>query len=461
MMKIFQEWLEPKDQIPESWKRFGNSELKALIIPILIEQFLALLVGIADTLMVSYAGETAVSGVSLVNQLNNVFIMVFTALASGGAIIASQYVGKGDRESGVRSASQLLMITTLISLAAVILVIGFGSGIFGLLFGRVEEEVHEAGMLYLFLSALSYPFLALYNACGGLFRSMSKTKALMNVSIAMNAINVVGNAIGIFVLHAGVAGVAIPSLIARAFAAVVMMYLALQKRNPLYVSWKDVFCWDTAMLKRIFGIAIPNSIENGLFQISKVALSSIVALFGTVQIAANGVAQSFWSMSALFAIAMGPAFITVIGQYMGASDVEGAEYYMKKLLRLTYLGGAAWNLVSLICVPFLLKLYSLSDEGVRLVFWLCVIHNGFNAVMCPVAFALSSGLRAAGDIPFNMYAAIFSTVVCRVLLSLLFGLVLNMGVIGIALAMAGDWTIKAGLTWWRYRSGRWKNFKVI
>jgi Na+-driven multidrug efflux pump len=192
-----------------------------------------------------------------------------------------------------------------------------------------------------------------------------------------------------------------------------------------------------------------------------VALSSIVAGFGTVQIAANGVAQSFWSMAALFCLAMGPAFITVIGQYMGAGDTEGAEYYMKKLLRLTYLGGTVWNVLFFLAVPLILKMSDLSPEAVHLVMILAALHNIFNAMFCPVSYSMASGMRAAGDVKFTMYASIFSTVICRVILSILFGEVMGMGVIGIIWAMIADWAIHAALIALRYRSGKWKIFQVI
>ena len=411
--------------------------------------------------MISYAGEAAVSGVSLVNQLNNVFIMIFTALASGGAVVASQYVGSQDKKSGTLAASQLIMITTLISTFIVVVILFFGKNIFIFLFGQVEADVLEAGLLYLRISAYSFVFLAIYNACAGLYRSMGKTKELMNISLIMNAINVLGNAIGIFVLHAGVAGVAYPSLISRVFAAIVMFLMAMNHQNAICIDIKKILKWNTHMIHRILYIAVPNSIENGLFQISKVALSSIVAMFGTAQIAANGVAQSFWSMAALFCTAMGPVFITIIGQYMVARDSEGANYYMKKLLKITYVGGIIWNFVFLLLTPVILQLYDLSSETIHYVIILVIIHNVFNALFCPTAFSLSNGLRAAGDVKCTMYSAIFSTVICRVVLSILFGIVFNMGVIGIALAMAGDWAIKAFLTWIRYRSQKWKQFQVI
>lgn len=456
------DWIiEPKQQIPEERKRFSNTSLRNLIYPIIIEQFLALLVGIADTLMVSYVGEAAVSSVSLVNQLNNVFIMVFTALASGGAVVASQYIGHKDRERGTQTASQLVMVAGLISALMMGVLLLWGREIFGIIFGRVEPDVLTTGLVYLRISAYSFPFLAIYNACAGVFRSMGKTKTLMKVSVIMNVINVAGNGIGVFVLHAGVAGVAYPSLFSRSFAAVAMLLLAVNPENPITIQLRQIFTWKPRILSRIIYIAVPNSIESGLFQIAKVALSSLVATFGTVQIAANGVAQSFWAMAALFCIAMGPAFITVIGQYMGAGDKEGAEYYMKKLLRLTYLGGIIWNLVFFLLTPFLLKLYSLSGETIRLVMILVFLHNIFNAVFCPVAFSVSNGMRAAGDVKFTMYASIFATVICRTGLAVLFCVGMKLGVIGITLAMICDWAIKAFLVALRWHSGKWKEFRVI
>ncbi len=453
--------LEPKEGIAEDRKKFSNADLKSLILPIIIEQFLVLLVGIADTLMISYAGEAAVSGVSLVDQLNTLFNMVFTALASGGAVVASQYIGKREGENAGLAAGQLLLAGGFLSLVIMVTVLLCKRWIFGILFGKVEADVLAGGLMYLRISAYSYPFLAIYHACAGLFRSMERTKSLMYVSLAMNTINVIGNAVGIFILHAGVAGVAYPSLFSRAFAAVVLLCLLCGEKSPIRLKVRQVFSWRPAMLVRIFRIGIPGGVENGLFQLSKVALSSIVALFGTTQIAANGVAQSFWSMAALFCTAMGNAFITVIGQYMGAGDPQGADYYMRKLLRITYLGAVCWNFLFYLLTPFILKFYDLTPEAVRLVMQLVLIHNIFNALFCPVSLGFTNGLRAAGDVKFTLCASIFSTVICRVALSVLFGIVFHLGVIGIAWAMVCDWGIKAVLILGRWKTGKWKTCRVI
>ena len=460
-MSFLQKLIEPKRPIPPERQRYDDRALFRLTLPIIAEQLLAVLVGIADTLMVSYAGEAAVSGVSLVNQLCTVFIFVFSAMAAGGAVIASQYVGRGDRKNGRLAAGQLVMAVTVIAAVLTAFTLLFGRPVFLALFGSVEPAVYDAGMVYLRINAFSFIPLGLYNACAGLYRSMGRTRAVMNVSIVMNGINVVGNAVGVFGLHAGVAGVAWPTFISRTFAAAAMLCLLAGRENELRFRLRDALRPEWKMLRRIFHVAVPNALENGLFQLAKVALSAIVSTFGTVQIAANGVAQSFWSVAALFSSAMGPAYITVVGQYMGAGDVEGADYYMKKLTRITYLGGAVWNAAFFAVTPLLLRLYDLSGETVSLIILLCGLHNFFCTLFSPAAFALSSGLRAAGDIRFNLFAALFSTVVCRVAFSVILALWLQMGVIGITLAMAGDWAVKAALVAVRYKGGKWKRFKLI
>ena len=440
---------------------FSNQHLKEMIVPLFFEQLLIMLVGMADTLVVSYAGESAVSGVSLVNQFNTIFIYLFTALASGGAVIISQYIGRNKKDAAGASASQLLLFSTGFSMIVAGIVLAGNEWILHLMFGKVEESVMEACVTYLRISAYSYPALAIYNAGAAVYRSLGRTDVTMYLSVASNIINVIGNLIGIFVLHAGVAGVAYPSLVARIFSAVVITALCFRRKNGVFYRGKWIFRWDSAAMRQILNIAVPNGLENGVFQLVKVALSSIVALFGTYQIAANGVAQSIWSLAALAGVAMGPVFITVIGQCMGNGDADAADHYFKRLTRITLLISSAWNLLIFLLTPFFMKFYALQPETKRLVIWLVLIHNVFNAAAYPFSGALSNGLRAAGDVKFTMYVSVISTIAVRLLLSWLLGIVLKMGVIGIAIAMVCDWSIRAVIFFWRQKSGKWKTFQVI
>lgn len=440
---------------------FTNKDLKNMIIPLFFEQLLVMLVGIVDTFIVSFVGESAVSGVSLVNSFNTIFIYLFTALASGGAVVISQYIGRKEQEATNRASGQLLMFSIVFSFILMILVLIFNESLLRLLFGRVENSVMQACITYLRISAYSYPALAIYNAGAALYRSMAKTSTTMYISIASNIINCIGNCIGVFVLHAGVAGVAYPSLIARVFSAVVITFLCFNKTLTTYYEKKHVFVFDAKMLKRVLNIAVPNGIEQGIFQLVKVALSSVVALFGTYQIAANGVAQSIWSLAALVGVAMGPVFITVIGQCMGAKDIDNAHYYFKKLMKITVIFSIIWNVFILLITPLFLQYYQLSSETKHLVFVLVIIHNIFNTIAFPFSGPLSNGLRAAGDVKYTMIVSILSTVVARGILSIIFGITFNLGVIGIALAMCADWSMRAIIFHLRYQSDKWTQCSVI
>lgn len=440
---------------------FSNKDLRNMIVPLFFEQLLVMLVGIMDTFIVSYAGEAAVSGVSLVNSFNTIFIYLFTALASGGAVVISQYIGSQDKKNSILSSSQLLMFSCIFSCILSVVVLLFQRPILSGLFGRVDKEVMDACMTYLRISAYSYPFIAIYNAGASLYRSMAKTKTTMNISLASNLINVIGNYIGVFVLHAGVAGVAVPSLLARAFSAIVITFLCLNRQLVTYYAKEDIFTWDGTMLKRMLKIAVPNGIENGIFQFAKVALSSVVALFGTYQIAANGIAQSIWSLAALMGAALGPVYITVIGQCMGKQDTAQAKYYFKKLNRMALVLSLIWNVLIFLITPGWMKFYQVSQETIQMVIYLVAIHNFFNAFVYPFSGPLSNGLRAAGDVKFTMIVSVASTVLGRFIFSLLFAIYFNLGVIGIALAMCLDWSVRAVIFYLRYRSDKWMKYKVI
>ena len=440
---------------------FTNKQLKDMIVPLIAEQFLVMLVGLADTFVVSYAGEAAVSGVSLVNSFNTIFLFLFTALASGGAVVVSQYIGRKNTDKASEAVSQLLMVSVLFSAAVSVLILIFNQGIIRAIFGQVEPEVEEACVTYLRISAYSYPALAVYNAGAALYRSVGKTSTTMKISIIANVINVAGNLIGVFALHAGVAGVAYPSLISRVFSAVVITLLCFRDQEGVRYRWRQILSWKSELLKTIMGIAVPNGLESGIFQLVKVGLSSIVALFGTSQIAANGIAQSIWSVASLVSVAMDAVFITVIGQCMGAGDTQQAEAYFKKLMKLTVGISLAWNGLIALFTPWIAGAYAVSEETRQYVLYLVLIHNLGNSILFPFADPLGKGLRAAGDVKYTVVVSLFTTIGVRLLLSLLFGIVLQMGVIGIALAMCMDWLVRAVLFWIRFKKGRWKTFQVV
>lgn len=440
---------------------FSNKDLRNLIFPLFVEQFLLMFVGIADTFVVSFSSEADVSGVSLVTSFNTVLIFIFTALAAGGAVVISQYIGSQKEKEASESSSQLLMISTVFSVALSVLIIVFREPLLRLLFGKIEADVMRACDGYLLITTFSLPALAVYDAGAALCRSIGKTNVTMYISVVANVINVIGNCIGVLVLHLGAVGVAYPSLISRILSAVAVTAFCMKKKNGVYYRMADIFRWDGSLLKKIMGIAIPNGVENGVHQLVKVALSSMVALFGTYQIAANGVAQSIWSLASIMGLAMAPVYTTVIGQCMGARDIDAANYYFKKLDRITLALSILWNAFVFAITPLIVRYSAISDKTKSLVVILVLINNIFNALAYPFAGSLGNGLRAAGDVKFTMIVSITLTIAARLFFSAVFGLWLGWGVIGVAFGMSIDLVFRGAIFIWRYKSQAWTKFQVI
>lgn len=454
--------IEPRrETVPMDRQMFSNMDLKQLILPLIVEQVLVMMVGMVGTVMVSHAGEAAMSGVSLSDMINNVFQYVFSALATGGTIVVSQYIGRGDLEKGRRSAGQLVMITTLLSLCFLGAVIIGDRALLGLLFGRVDADVMEAARTYLRITAFSYPFMAAYNAQAALFRAMGQSKVNMRVSLGMNVVNVVCNAIGVFVLEAGVVGVALSALIARASAACALLVLLRDKKYAVSISMRDVLGWDGAMLRRILSIAVPSGIESGLFQVCRVALTSIIATFGTAQIAANGVAVSIDNINTIVNSAVGLAIPAVVGRCVGAGDHDQAAYYTRKLLRIAQIGSTVLVAGVMAVLPLVLRLYALSDEARWYAGVLVALHGLWTVLLGTSSGPLPTALRSAGDVRFTMTMACLGLVIGRVGGSYLFSIVLDMGVIGMWLAMPTHWIFNSLGGWLRFRSGKWREKRVI
>lgn len=434
---------------------FAGKDLRRLIIPLVFEQTLAITVGMADTMMVASVGEAAISGVSLVDMVNMLIFSVLAALATGGAVVTSQYIGAKKMKEACQSAKQLLytviMAGTIIAIAVILLRVP----LLRLFFGKIEDDVMQACIIYLMISALSFPFLAIYNACAALFRSMGKANITLYVSIIMNFINVAGNAFCIFVLKLGVAGVAIPSLVSRMIAAMILYILLLDAKREIHFL-KEPFKLDVRVIHKILYIGIPSGIENGIFQLGRVVVISIISGFGTAQIAANGVANNLDAMGCIIGQAMNLAMITVIGQCVGADDEEQIRYYTKKLILITYVGNFVLDSAILICLTPILKLYGLSQETTHLAYILVMIHDGCAMFMWPLSFVLPNMLRACNDVKFPMIVSIASMFIFRIGFSYVLGVHMGMGAIGVWIAMIIDWICRITLFIWRYLHGDWR-----
>lgn len=435
---------------------FTNQDLKRLIVPLIIEQILAVTVGMADTMMVSSVGEAATSGVSLVDMINNLLINLFAAISTGGAVVSSQFLGQKNKDRACEAANQLLMVTGLISVVVMAVTILFRRSFLGLLYGSIEADVMKNALIYLVLSAVSYPFLAVYNSCAALFRSMGNSKISMQVSIIMNMLNVFGNALFIFVLHMGVAGAASASLISRMVACLILVMRLRNKGLEIHIMPKH-FKWNRILVRKILHIGIPSGVENSVFQLGRVLVVGIIAMFGTAQIAANAVANNLDSLGVLPGQAMSLVMITVIGRCVGAGDFDQADYYAKKLMKLTYLINGLCCAGVLLTMPLTLRLYGLPDTTLKLAALLVLIHDGCAIFLWPASFTLTNVLRAANDVRFPMVVSIMSMVIVRIGGGYILAVILGMGAVGIWFAMVLDWIMRVIFFVRRYCSGKWKN----
>ncbi|WP_363315546.1 MATE family efflux transporter [uncultured Flavonifractor sp.] len=435
---------------------FSNQALKKLIIPLMIEQFLAVMVGMADITMVSAAGEAAVSSVALVDLLNVLILNIFAALATGGAVVCAQSIGAEHLDRANRAARQLMYILAAAGLAIMALVLLLHRPLLGLLFGQVEPAVMEGAVTYFLISALSYPFIALYNGCAALLRAMGNSRASMYVSAWMNGQNIVGNAIFVFGFHRGVDGVAWSSLLSRMVAAAIMLVLLHSSRNPVRLRGLLTFRFEPEMVARILRIGVPNSLENSFFQLGRVLLVSLISTFGTAQTAANAVANNIDNFGVIPAQAMGLALITVVGQCVGAEAWDQVRRYTVRLMKLAYFCTWGLNAVLLLSLPLILRLYSLSPETQWYATVLIFIHNGCAMLLWPMAFTMPNALRATGDVKVPMAISVSSMVAVRLGCSYLLGVHLGLGVIGVWLAMVGDWVVRILCFTLRARQVLWK-----
>ena len=439
---------------------FSNRALKRLIVPMIIEQFLAILVGMSDSIMVATVGEHAVSGVSLVDNIFILLIYLFGALATGGAVVMGQYLGQNKHEKANRAVNQLILFTALFAICIMIGLYLARNLILHRVFGAIEANVMEASKTYLLIVSASIPFIALYNAGAAVFRTMGNSKVPMYLSMMMNAINVGGNAILIFGFGMGVAGAATSTLVSRVISAVAIILLLCSPEHLLHLERPFSFKLDFGMLKKIAYIGIPNGLENGMFQLGKIMVLSMITGFGTAAIAANAVSNIIATFQVLPGMSVGMAVITVCSRCVGAGDYEAARYYTRKILKLVHILIIVFSVTTLVALPGIMHLYNLSDDAMTFTKQIIWYHGICCMLIWPEAFTLPNTLRAASDVKFCMILSIISMWVFRIAFSYIIAVRMGMGVLGVWIAMTIDWAVRAVLFIIRYRGKRWQHKSI-
>ena len=434
---------------------FTPQKLRALIVPLVIEQFLAITVGLADSLMVAQVGEAAMSAVSLVDTVNVLLVNAFSALATGGAVIAGQYLGRREPERAGHAGTQLLLFMAEVSiLVTALMYLGKGF-VLGVVFGQVEADVAAYANTYYLIVEASTPFLAVYSAGAALFRVMGNSRVAMWVSLLMNGINVVGNSILIFGVGCGVEGVAIPTLVSRGVAAVVVMALLYRPGLALRLE-RFSLRHDGRIFKHILRFGVPNGLESSMFQLGKILLLSTVSVLGTASVAANAIGNTVCGFQCIPGLALGLAMVTVVSRCVGAGNYEKARFYTKKLMKMAYLYMTAVILFTFAILPLILKIYNVSPEAESCARKLVWMHGIVGIFMWPPAFTLPQALRAAGDTRFTMVASTASMWTMRVGLGILLGRYWGVGVIGIWIAMLVDWVVRSAFFIPRFCGHKWE-----
>lgn len=445
-----------ENAITQNAPLFTGASLRRLMIPLIIEQGLNMAVGMVDTMMVASIGERAVSGVSLADSITALLIQLFAALATGGAIVAGQYLGARKKEKAADAAKQLLIVSTALGAVVMLVCLLLNRQILQLIFGSVEAGVMSEATGYFGLVTLSYPFVACANAGAALFRGMGNSKVTMTGGMLMNVLNIACNALFIFGFGMGVAGAALGTVIARLGGAAFMVIRLRSPKNEISVRSYDPRSLRLPMLKRILGIGIPSGLENSIFYLGRIIMTGLVATFGTVSIAAHAVGSSLTVLGVIPGQAAGLALTTVVARCIGAKDTVQAKKYTRQIMKWTYALMLALNAALLLLLGPILSLYSLSDAAHSLVFQIVWIHSLGLIVIWPMSFTLPNALRAASDVKFPMCISILSMFVFRIGGSFALAYLFQLGVLSVWIAMLIDWTFRSICFLWRWKKGSWQ-----
>lgn len=439
---------------------FSDKSLYRLILPLIIEQLLLVTVGLVDSMMVSSLGEAAVSAVSLVDSINILLINTFTALATGGAVVAGQYIGQKREDSACKAADQLVLFLTVSSIVVMILCYLSKYFILHVVFGKIEADVMSYANTYIMIIFTSIPFIAIYNGGAALFRAMGNSKITMKISIMMNLVNLTGNAILIYGFKMGVAGSAIATVFSRMLAALVICYLIKNQDLQIHLSKKLCKKFDKKLIQKILYIGIPNGLENGMFQLGKIIVLNLIATFGTAAIAANAVGNFIALFQIVPGMAISQAALAVTSQCIGAGDFDQTKYYTKKLIKLSIMSILIAVLITTIALPIIIKAYSLSPYTAKMTKVIILYHGVIAVFIWTISFVLPNTLRASNDVKFCMIIAILSMWIFRIGFSYVLGRYMGLGVMGVWIAMSIDWIFRAVCFVVRYKGGKWKTYNL-
>ncbi len=453
--------LYDKNKIDWDGLLYPPKAMFALLLPIVVEQLLNSFMGMADTMMVSNVGSDAISAVSLVDSINNLVIQVFAAMASGAAIICSQYLGSGSREGCNKAARQVVLTVFVISLVLTVTGLVFRRPLLQAVFGKIEARVMEEALIYFLITVISYPFLALFNAGAAFFRAGGNSGFPMRVSVISNVLNIGGNALLIFGFDMGVAGAALATLISRIFCATAVILFLRKPGQAIVVREYLSIRPDLPLIMKILAIGVPSGIENGMFQFGKLAIQSTVSTMGTAAIAAQAMTNIMEMVNGICGVGVGIGLMTVVGQSLGAGRREEARYYIVKCTQI----GLGCILTSCIGVRVLAgpitRMAGMEAVSAQLCMEMITAITIAKPLFWAFSFIPAYGMRAAGDVRFSMITSILTMWCLRVALCVFLVRFFNMGPMAVWYGMFTDWAVRGVVFFCRFKSGRWMQKSVI
>ena len=440
---------------------FSFKSLTVLFLPILVDQAMVAILNIINSSMVSSSGEGAVAAVNMVDSINLFMINFFIAIATGGTVVVAQYMGRYEAKKAGEASAQAILSCTLCAIAIGALIIAFADPLLSVLFGQADENVMSNARVYLIGCCISYPAFAVFQSVAGALRGMGDTRASMMLSVGMNVVVVILNFIFINGIGLGVLGVTFSLNIARMMAAVASVFYLIRTKHELCIKLRYFLRFSRPLQKSIMLIGLPSASEQMFFHGGKILTQTFIVSLGTASMTAYAISMSMIVLFQVPGQALNLAIMTVVGQCMGAGNIQEAKKFIRSFLVTSFILCTLIALVMLPFTPLMYQMYSPPD-GIAFEAFSCMfISIAGTPILWSMAFITPSALRAAGDAKFTSIAAMLSMWIVRVMLGYLLGIVLEFGIVGVVSAMVLEWGVRALIFALRKRGSRWYQHKVI
>lgn len=438
-----------------------NKNIIQLALPVLLENVLHMAVFIVDIIMVGRLGTTAVAAVGLAGALNFVITMIFCALNAGTTALVARNFGAEEKAEAQTVAGQSLLLAIILGLIISPLIFYFASDI--LILMSAEESVVTLGSTYLKI-VLSFLVLRLIILTGtAIFRGAGDTRTPMIITLIMNCANILFNWLLIFGIwifpRMGVEGAAWATSIAYVIGAFLIFYKLLSKKSILSINLKNIIGINKSIIQRILRISLPAALDAFLTQIGYLFFIKIVAMLGTVALAAHQIAIRIEAISFMPGYALAIATSTLVGQSIGAKKIELARLSMKRNCQIALAMMGFFAFIFLAFAKPMAKVFH-PEQDVLALSAFCIMIAAIEQPALAIYMVYAGGLRGAGDTLSPMIVTIVGTLCFHLPVAYIFGIVLEWGLAGIWFGAALGWILRSIAVYVLFRSGRWKKIKI-